>query len=429
MKILKMFFLLSLINLVGVSLFAAEEFKLDNGVKVVYEKIPNIKITSVQVWMNTGSRNETQQVNGISHFLEHMVFKGTKKYGPDEIDQIVESNGGQMNAATSKDYTFYFVTIPTDKVEVAFDTISEMVFNAKFIKEEIEKEKPVVIEEIKRKYDDPTYDMWTFLAETMFEGTPYAMEIIGTEKNVKSFTREQLIHYYNKYYHPENMTLVIVGDIEKEKAYELANKYFTVKREVPRGAQLQFQKRRLDSEITQVYQKNVNQVYSMVAYEAPELNEMDIYSLDLIDELLSGGESSILNKKLKNEMGLVNSIFGGYSGLKYGGVFLVFYTTEPGRHYTVDKELYRILSDLVAGNIDDTAFEAAKNRLKSSTIFKREKASSEAEDIGYSYTLGLENYYKNYTVNIDKVTKADVIKTLQSILTGPALIIRTVPPK
>jgi len=126
-------------------------------------------------------------------------------------------------------------------------------------------------------------------------------------------------------------------------------------------------------------------------------------------------------------MGLVNSIFGGYSGLKYGGVFLVFYTTEPGRQYTVDKELYRILSDLVAGNIDDTAFEAAKNRLKSSTIFKREKASSEAEDIGYSYTLGLENYYRNYTVNIDKVTKTDVIKTLQSILKGPALIIRTVP--
>ncbi|MCA1927886.1 MAG: insulinase family protein, partial [Calditerrivibrio sp.] len=137
-------------------MFAAEEFRLDNGIKVVYNRIPNIKITSVQVWMDTGSRNETKEINGISHFLEHMVFKGTEKFGPDEIDLMVEANGGQMNAATSKDYTFYYITIPTENVEIAFDAISQMVFDAKFIEEEIEKEKPVVLEEIKRKYDDPT---------------------------------------------------------------------------------------------------------------------------------------------------------------------------------------------------------------------------------------------------------------------------------
>lgn len=411
----------------GVKLFAAEEYRLDNGIKVIYSKIPNIKITSVQLWMKTGSRNETPEINGISHFLEHMVFKGTEKYNPDEIDSIVEANGGQMNAATSKDYTFYYITIPTDNVEVAFDTISEMVFNAKFIHEEIEKEKPVVLEEIKRKYDDPTYEMWVYLAQTFYKNSSYSMEVIGTEKNVSSFTSEQLVNYYNKYYHPNNMTLVIVGDIDKEKTFLLAKKYFNKNRPVKSGNEIIPIYEKLTEDKEKIFRKNINQVYSLLAYQAPELNTEELYTLDLIDEILSGGESSLLNKVIKNEKGLVNSIFGGYSGLKYGGSFIIFYTTEPGKEYEVEKEIFNLLSDILNGNIPDKLFQSAKNRLKSNIIFKREKASSEAEDIGYSYTLGLEDYYKNFTEKINKITKDDVIKQLRTILSGNNLIIRTIP--
>lgn len=416
-----------MILIMGVKLFAAEEYRLDNGIKVIYSKIPNIKITSVQLWMKTGSRNETPEINGISHFLEHMVFKGTEKYNPDEIDSIVEANGGQMNAATSKDYTFYYITIPTDNVEVAFDTISEMVFNAKFIHEEIEKEKPVVLEEIKRKYDDPTYEMWVYLAQTFYKNSSYSMEVIGTEKNVSSFTSEQLVNYYNKYYHPNNMTLVIVGDIDKEKAFLLAKKYFNKNRPVKSGNEIIPIYEKLTEDKEKIFRKNINQVYSLLAYQAPELNTEELYTLDLIDEILSGGESSLLNKVIKNEKGLVNSIFGGYSGLKYGGSFIIFYTTEPGKEYEVEKEIFNLLSDILNGNIPDKLFQSAKNRLKSNIIFKREKASSEAEDIGYSYTLGLEDYYKNFTEKINKITTDDVIKQLRTILSGNNLIIRTIP--
>ncbi|MCA1933146.1 MAG: insulinase family protein [Calditerrivibrio sp.] len=408
-------------------MFAAEEFRLDNGIKVVYNRIPNIKITSVQVWMDTGSRNETKEINGISHFLEHMVFKGTEKFGPDEIDLLVEANGGQMNAATSKDYTFYYITIPTENVEIAFDAISQMVFDAKFIEEEIEKEKPVVLEEIKRKYDDPTYDMWTYLSDTFYQGTSYSMEIIGTDKNVKSFTRKQLIDYYNKYYHPHNMTLVVVGDIERKDVESFAIKYFGKKRLVEHGDQIVFSQPDLKDNVDKIFKKDVNQVYSVIAYKAPKINEKDIYTLDVLDEILSGGEFSLLNNELKNEKGLVNSISGGYSGLKYGGVFIVFYTSEYGKEYEVDKEVYRILSNIASGNIEDSLIESAKNRLKSMTIFKREKASSEAEDIGFSYTLGLQNYYKNFMENVDKIGKDDLAKMMQDILKGNSVVIRTVP--
>jgi len=413
----------------GVNLFASEEFKLPNDIRVVYNKIPNIKITSVQLWMNTGSRNETKEINGISHFLEHLVFKGTKSYKPDEIDNIVEANGGQMNAATSKDYTFYYITIPTENVEVAFSAISEMVFDALFIDEEIEKEKPVVIEEIKRKYDDPTYDMWTTLAENLFADTSYSMEIIGTEENIKSFNHEKLMNYYKKYYHPHNMTLAIVGDIDREKAYSLAEKYFNKKRDVAYGSQITFEQKPINQPIEKYLRKDVNQVYGLIAYPAPKLNEKDIYPLDLLEEILSGGEMSILNRILKNEKGLVTSIFGGYSGLKYGGSFLVFYTCEPGKEAKVDKEIMKIFSDILNNGIPAKDLEAARNRLKSSVILKREKASSEAEDIGFSYTMGLENYYKNFIENLNKTTAEDVLNALKNILTNNSIMIKTLPIK
>ena len=277
MKFFKILLLGFIINFLGVNLFASEEFKLSNDVKVVYNNIPNIKITSVQLWMNTGSRNETKEINGISHFLEHMVFKGTKSFKPDEIDSIVEANGGQMNAATSKDYTFYYITIPTENVEVAFKVISEMVFDALFLNDEIEKEKPVVIEEIKRKYDDPTYDMWTTLAETIHQDTSYSMEIIGTEDNVRSFNHQKLMDYYKKYYHPHNMTLAIVGDIDKSKAFALAEKYFNKKRDVPHGEHLVFEQKKLPEPVEKFFKKDVNQVYGLIAYPAPKINEQDIF--------------------------------------------------------------------------------------------------------------------------------------------------------
>ncbi len=429
MKFLRIVAFCFIINFLGVNLFASEEFRLSNDIRVVYNKIPNIKITSVQLWMNTGSRNETKEINGISHFLEHMVFKGTKSFKPDEIDSIVEANGGQMNAATSKDYTFYYITIPTENVEVAFKAISEMVFDALFIDEEIEKEKPVVIEEIKRKFDDPTYDMWTTLAEVLHKGTSYSMEVIGTEDNVRSFNHQKLMDYYKRYYHPHNMTLAIVGDIDKERAYSLAEKYFSKKRDVAFGEPIVFEQKPLETSVEKYFRKDVNQVYGLLAYPAPKMNEKDIYPLDLLEEILSGGEMSILNRILKNEKGLVNSVFGGYSGLKYGGTFLVFYTCEPGKETKVDKEIMKIFSDLLNNGIPKGELESARNRLKSSVIFRREKASAEAEDIGYSYTLGMENYYKNYIENVNKTTEDDILRVFKGILTNNSVMIKTLPQK
>lgn len=418
--------ILSIFCFGGIAL-ANESYKLDNNVTLIYKYIPGVKVVSVQTWMKTGSVNETEAESGISHFLEHMVFKGTKKYEPSQIDQIVESKGGVMNAATSKDYTFYYINIPSYNAEVAFDTISEMVFRAKFIPDEIEKEKPVVIQEIKRGDDNPTSEMWKSFSADMFNGTPYAREIIGTADTVNSFNHDMLMDYYNRYYHPDNMTLVVVGDISFDEAKKLAVKYFSDKRDVPAGVRYSTASVPvLNNNVEKVINKNINQEYGILAFPASGIKATDLYALDVLGEILSGGEFSVLNQKLRYEKNLVNSINGGYYGLKYTGTFMFTYNAPVGNADAIKKELIDMTTHIDT-YLTDENIEKAKNRLKAQSVFQHEKTSSEANDIGYSYTVDVPDYYDNYLENISKVDKLSIENTVGKIFASNYVWTRTLP--
>lgn len=413
----------------GGNVLAQQTETLNNGLTLIYKQIPNVKVVSVQAWIKTGSVNETDKESGISHFLEHLVFKGTKKYKPGDIDSVVESNGGVLNAATSKDYTFYYVTAPSHKAEVAFDTISEMVFRAQFIPEEIEKEKPVVVQEIKRKYDRPTAKMWEQFAEIMFSDTPYSREVIGTEETVNSFTREMIVDYYNRYYHPENITLVVVGDMPYADAEKLADKYFSQKRPVEAGESYSSKSTvSFDENISGVIKKDISQEYGIISYPAKGLLESDVYSLEVLSEVLSGGEFSVLNMRLKYDKPLVNSISGGYYGVRTTGAFLFTYNSQPGKSDDIKNEIIKTIGDL--GDIlSEGAIEKAKNRLKSQSVFQREKSSSEANDIGYSYTVGRPDYYHDFLEKMSEVNKDSIMASVRNVFNRNYLWLRTVPEK
>jgi len=417
----------SLILFSGGNVLAEKVHRFDNGLTFIYKKVPNVKIVTVQVWMKTGSVNENEKNNGISHFLEHLVFKGTKDLKPGEVDSLVESSGGSMNAATSKDYTFYYVTIPTYNAEKAFHVISQMVFHAQFISDEIEKEKPVVVQEIKRKLDGPTHEMWDYLSQRLFEGSPYERQVIGTEDNVNSFTREMLVDYYNHFYHPQNMTLVVAGDIDEAEAGKLAEKYFSYKRKVKAGKK--FSK---DIEVTlkkneeKIFKKEVAQEYGAVVFPAKNLKDADKYSIEVLTEIISGGEFSVLSKEIKNHLKLVHAVDAGFLGMKHAGAYVLSYSSDPEKADKARDEMIKLMKNL-KNLIDEKSLEKAKNRLKSQMVFQREKASSEANDIGYSYTLELPEYYHDFLENIDKVTLDMVVAAADNIFNKNYLHVRTVP--
>lgn len=396
------------------------ETKLDNGVTVLYEKVPGVKVVSVQCWIKTGSVNENDKLSGISHFLEHMLFNGTKKFKPGEIDEYLDAKGGYNNAFTSLDVTNYYVTIPVDEAEAAYEVVSDMVFNALLLQSEIDREKPVVLQEINRKYDDPSYKMWQDLQATLFEGTPYARQVIGSSETVSAFTRQEIVDYYNRFYHPQNMTLVIVGDIEEKQALDLAAKYFNQTRDVPAGKlykgenQVTFTK-----SIDKNFKADVNVDYAVFSFPTGEQDINTVYAEEVFAEVLSGGEYSLLNEIIKNKNN--TAIYVTDIGLfnHYNGLFGAMAVVPKGNGEKFRNEAMEIINNIAAGNIEESRIEKAKNRLKSKNIFEEENVSSLAQNIGYAYVLDFKDYHLNYENGIDKVTKEDIVAAAKKMTSGP----------
>lgn len=396
------------------------ETKLDNGVTVLYEKVPGVKVVSVQCWIKTGSVNENDKLSGISHFLEHMLFNGTKKFKPGEIDEYLDAKGGYNNAFTSLDVTNYYVTIPVDEAEAAYEVVSDMVFNALLLQSEIDREKPVVLQEINRKYDDPSYKMWQDLQATLFEGTPYARQVIGSSETVSAFTRQEIVDYYNRFYHPQNMTLVIVGDIEEKQALDLAAKYFNQTRDVPAGKlykgenQVTFTK-----SIDKNFKADVNVDYAVFSFPTGKQDINTVYAEEVFAEVLSGGEYSLLNEIIKNQNN--TAIYVTDIGLfnHYNGLFGAMAVVPKGNGEKFRNEAMEIINNIAAGNIEESRIEKAKNRLKSKNIFEEENVSSLAQNIGYAYVLDFKDYHLNYENGIDKVTKEDIVAAAQKMTSGP----------
>ena len=399
---------------------APVEHKLSNGVTVLYEKVPGVKVVSVQCWIKTGSVNENDKLSGISHFLEHMLFNGTKKFKPGEIDEYLDAKGGYNNAFTSLDVTNYYVTIPTDEVEAAYEVVSDMVFNALLLQSEIDREKPVVLQEINRKYDDPSYKMWQDLQATLFEGTPYSRQVIGSSKTVSEFTREEIVDYYNRFYHPENMTLVVVGDIEQEKAIELAGKYFNQTRSVPVGTRYQGENPvTFKSPVNKSFTADVNVDYAVFAYPTGKQDINTVYAEEVFGEILSGGEYSLLNEVIKNQN--KTAIYVTDIGLfnHYNGLFGAMAVVPKGNGEKFKNEAVAIINDIAQGKLDEKRLEKAKNRLKSKNIFDEENVSSLAQNIGYAYVLDFKDYHLNYEKGIDAVTLSDVAMAAKRMTAGP----------
>ncbi len=396
------------------------ERKLDNGLTVIYEKVPEVKVVSVQCWIKTGSVNENDKISGISHFLEHMLFNGTEKFKAGEIDEYLDAKGGYNNAFTSLDVTNYYVTIPTDEAEAAYEVVSDMVFNALLLQSEIDREKPVVIQEIKRKYDDPSYKMWQDLQATLFQGTPYFRQVIGSEESVSQLTRQEIVDYYNSFYHPENMTLVVVGDISEEKALELAGKYFNQKRNVPAGKLYQGENPvTFEKSVDKNFQADVNVDYAVFSFPVGAQNIDTVYAEEVFAEILSGGEYSLLNEIIKNQNN--TAIYVTDIGLfnHYNGLFGAMAVVPKGNSEKFRQEAMEIINNIADGNINDDRIEKAKNRLKSKNIFEGENVSSLAHNIGYAYVLDFKDYHLNYEAGIDKVTKEDIIAAAKKMTSGP----------
>jgi len=398
-----------------------EKVTLKNGLDVIVKEVHTTPIVAVYLWCNTGSINESERIHGISHFYEHMFFKGTEKRGVGEIDRAIKSLGGYNNAFTSKEYTAYYVVLPSENFSLAADVLVDAIRNSSFPQEEIEKELGVIKEEINRKEDDPTGTIYEEMFKLMFAGTPYAHPVLGTKESISGITRDDFRTYLQSYYIPNNMTAVIVGDVEAKDAIremERLTADWAGDPEVEKKL-ASFSVSESDREGIKGFEleKDVGMSYVMMTFQSDGFRDvLQNAALDVASSVLGEGKSSRLYRRLVEEEQLVSSVQAFIYPLRHSGLFVIFATMDRGRVPAFRKAIIEEIEKLRNEPIGAAELKKVQTMLKADFQFSNETNADIGYALGMYNTIGMLDRVTLYEKSIEAVTPEDVMKHARSVL-------------
>ncbi len=393
------------------------KYQLPNKLSVILLESKKAPVVSAHLWVKTGSADERKGEEGISHFIEHLVFKGTRDFKVGEIAQTIEGSGGQLNAYTTFDQTVYHITISKNYYDKALHAISQMAGFPQFDEKEIDNEREVVIEEIKRSEDSPSSQASQLLFKTSFQKHPYGIPIIGYEKIIKNVKRKTLVNYYAKRYVPQNMTLVVAGDFDVKEMKEKVKDYFGV---IKKG-QLEKRPRKKDaagkSTKLKVEKTNFEETFVYLAWKVPDIKHKDIVSLDLMSMLLGEGESARLYKSMRLESATVNYVGTSCFTLKDPGLFLIAASLN-------DKNIEEFFSKLEEGLKEVLLFPPNESELKrcitlleADEYYDLETVDGLNRKAGFlDYFLGDYKFYPKYLKQVYNLKPEDIVKAARKYL-------------
>ena len=390
---------------------------LDNGVRIICEKIPHVRSVSLGVWVGAGSRNEKKEINGVSHFIEHMLFKGTQKRSAKEIAESIDSIGGQINALTGKECTCYYTKTLDTHIDIAIDVLTDMFFNSVFSKKDIDIERKVVIEEISMYEDSPEDLVHDYLPEAVWENDSIGMPILGTYECLQNIDRDTIVDYISQNYLPENTVIAVAGNYGENALMESIKRNFGSWRsnKVPVN---QFSKASFKVS-KKIKQKDIEQIHICLGFEGIEHGNDDLYSLLAINNVFGGGMSSRLFQKIREEMGLVYSIYSYPSSYRNAGLFTIYAGMNPEHQETFLKLVMEEIKVLRKYGISPDELAKSKEQLKGSYILGLESTSSRMNSLGKSeLMLGIINTPEEVLNKIDAVNSEkvdDIIKKVFQI--------------
>lgn len=394
----------------------AQMYKLDNGQTVVVQEVKNNPIVTIDTWIKTGSIDEEDSNNGVAHFLEHLFFKGTKTHEPGEFDKILETKGAITNAATSKDFTHYYITIPSKDFDLAMDLHGDMILHPLIPRKEMEKERKVVLEEISKDLNSPTKIMQDNLNSMLYTTHPYKRKVIGRSDVIETITRDQVLSFYNKNYSPSNMVTVIIGDVDANHAIEKTKEAFNA--EYKKQTKTIYTKEApLTKQQKKVEYLDTESGYMVIGFRGTPIDDKDSYALDVLATILGDGRSSILNQVLKEKKRIAFSVDAGNSTFRDDGIFYISANYEPTKCKIVQDTIFNEIEKIQKNGVTDDQLKLAKNIIERSTYYSRESITNIATEIGY--TMALTNdikFYDTYLDNIKNVSKEDVKKVAEKYL-------------
>ena len=395
------------------------ETTLPNGLKVILLENHKAPLITFQVWYRVGSRNEEWGRTGLSHMLEHMMFKGTKKVGPEEFSRIIQENGGNDNAFTSRDNTAYFENLSADRVQVAIDLESDRMQNLMLREEDFRTERMVVMEERRlRTEDNPQAVLQEQVEATAFQAQPYHWPVIGWMEDIARFTLGDLKAYYKAYYNPINAFLVVVGDFKKEELLPRIEKAFG---SYPKGIAPHQERDKDPPQIGErrIFVKKEAQLpFLVMGYHVPNLREQDSYVLEVIATILSGGKSSRFYQSLVREKRLVLGADADHALLSRDpSLFYISADLLPGKEVAeVEKALDQEVERLQKEPVGEKELEKAKNQLEAAFIYGQDSLYYQAMLLA-QHEISLDwRAIDSYLPSIRKVSAEDIQRVAKRYL-------------
>ena len=382
---------------------------LDNGIRVVSESISHVRSVSIGVWADVGSRDESPSQNGISHFIEHMAFKGTKKRSVRDIAQSLESLGGYLNAFTTKEQTCFYARVLDANVPEAMDVLSDIVMHATFKEQELEKEKLVVIEELKNAEDDPEDIIHDYFEKALFPEHSLGFPIIGTEKNLRSFKREHLFSHVKNHYQPARIVVAAAGNVDHDRLVRLAVRSFkqsperSTKRTRPPGPT------HVDRPLKKEYPRPINQAHICMGTVGYSIHHRDRYPLMLLNALLGEGMSSRLYQTIREKHGFAYSVYSFVNLLSDTGLFGTYIGTDKKNIANSISLVHKELDKLKKTPVSRAELGRTQAQIKGTMMLGLENMSSRMMRLGSS-----ELYYQK-CITLDSVLKKVDAVTPQEI--------------
>ena len=387
---------------------AVFETTLSNGLKVLVQEVRTVPVVAFQVWYRVGSRNENVGTTGISHLLEHMMFKGTPSYGKGEIARTLQRIGASFNASTSLDFTNYYEVLASDRLEVAIHLEADRMVNALIPEEEHRLEMTVVRSELERNEDSPRLALYTELFAHAFHAHPYHWPTIGWRADVEGITTDQIRAYYRTHYVPGNATAVIVGDVDTELALELVRRHFGP---IPRGPEpppVRSAEPEQRGERRFKIRRPGDTAYLMAAWKTPALSNPDTYALDALGMILGHGRTSRLHQALV-EGQLATEVDASNEGLRDPFLLIAQATAAPGVSLDrLEAALFREVERLREEVPASSELARAKKQLQATFVYSRDSVRSLAQQLGYYETVDSWRYLTSYLDEVMKVTPADI---------------------
>lgn len=392
-----------------------DQWILSNGLRIVGERLPYVRTVSVGVWLHVGSMMERPEENGLSHFLEHMVFKGTTHRGTRQIAEEMDAVGGQLNAFTGKDCTCFYAKVIDEDLELAVDMLADLTCHATMDEGELQKERGVILEEISMDEDSPEDLVTDLLSAAQFGGQSLGQPILGTAEKVAAYTREDLLAYRAHHYAPRETVVSLCGNYDSAKVLALCERYFGQWRnDVPALALAQMHP--LDGQIA-YREKDTEQTHLCLGFPGTGYGTDEVYPQAVLNNMLGGSMSSRLFQRIREELGMAYTIYSYPNSYQGCGTFGIYAGVSPKNGGVVLQEIRGELRRLLEGGIERKEFEASKTMLRSGYLMGLESPGSRMQAMGRSLLLlGRTAVPEETIAKIESVTMDAVMESAQRIL-------------